>query len=144
MSIFGTYIKALMDGKGWGQVDLASNVGVAPSTVNNWLNNPDPVIPKPTTLNKLADTLGVPRREMLEHAGFEIEDSPSPNARSGRIANLIEAMPRVKEVNEQLFQLSPEDQDVALSVLEAHLRERRRQTRSTRRSRSGGQGQGVG
>lgn len=126
MSVFGTYLTMLMNRKGWSQVDLAAAVEVAPSTVSNWINNSDPVIPKPTTLNKLADKLGVTRREMLEHAGFEIDDSPSPEARSRRIADLIEGMPRVKEVNEQLFQLSPDEQDIALSVLEAHLRERRR------------------
>src|SRR5688572_26725851 len=87
MSVFGTYIKALMDGKGWSQVELATEVQVAPSTVNNWLNNPDPVIPKPTTLALLADKLGVTRREMLEHAGFEIEDSANGEARTGRIAD---------------------------------------------------------
>jgi len=116
--------------KGWSQADLAAEGDVAPSTVSNWLTSLDPVIPKPTTLNKLADKLGVPRREMLEHAGFEIEDSPSPEARAGRIANLIEAMPRVKEINEELFSLSIEEQDVALTVLEAHLRERRRRAQS--------------
>lgn len=128
MSVFGTYINTLMRQKGWSQADLAAEVDVAPSTVSNWLTNADPVIPKPTTLNKLADKLGVTRREMLEHAGFEIEDSPTPEARSGRIANLIEKMPRVKEINEQLFALAPEDQDIALSVLEAHLREHRRRS----------------
>lgn len=133
MSIFGTYINMLMRGKGWSQADLATEVDVAPSTVSNWLTNADPVIPKPATLNRLADKLGVTRREMLEHAGFEIEDSPTPEARSGRIANLIEKMPRVKEINEELFSLSPEDQDIALSVLEAHLRERRRRSQSTRK-----------
>jgi transcriptional regulator with XRE-family HTH domain len=134
MSVFGTYIKALMDGKGWSQVDLAVAVDVAPSTVNNWLNNTEPVIPKPATLNRLADKLGVTRREMLEYAGFEIEDSPTPEARAGRIANLIEKMPRVKEITEELFALAPEEQDVALSVLEAHLRERRRHAQSTQKS----------
>lgn len=131
MSVFGTYINALMRSKGWSQADLAAAVDVVPSTVSNWLNNDDPVIPKPATLNKLADKLGVTRREMLEHAGFEIEDSPSPEARSGRIAALVERMPRVQEINEQLFSLSPEEQDVALSVLEAHLRERRRRLQAT-------------
>ncbi len=130
MSLFGTYIKVLMDGRGWSQSDLAARVGIAASTVNNWLNNDEPVIPKPTTLNKLADVLGVTRRAMLEHAGFEIEDSPTSEARSGRIADLIEKMPRVKEINEELFALSPEDQDIALSALEAHLRERRRRAQS--------------
>jgi transcriptional regulator with XRE-family HTH domain len=133
MSEFGSYINALIQAKGWSQSDLAVAVEVVPSTVSNWINNDDPVIPKPATLNKLADKLGVSRREMLEHAGFEIEDSPSPAARSGRIADLIEKMPRVKEVTEELFALSPEEQDIALSVLEAHLRERRR-----RRSQSTG------
>ncbi len=133
MSVFGTYINTLMRQKGWSQADLASEVDVAPSTVSNWLTNVDPVIPKPATLNRLADRLGVPRREMLEHAGFEIEDSPTPEARSGRIANLIEKMPRVKEINEQLFALAPEEQDIALSVLEAHLRERHRRSQSTQK-----------
>lgn len=133
MSIFGTYINTLMRGKGWSQADLAAAVDVAPSTVSNWLTSTDPVIPKPTTLNKLADKLGVTRREMLEHAGFEIEDSPTPEARAGRIANLIEKMPRVKEINEELFSLTPEEQDIALSVLEAHLRERRRRSQSTQK-----------
>ena len=133
MSVFGTYINTLMRQKGWSQADLASEVDVAPSTVSNWLTNVDPVIPKPATLNRLADRLGVPRREMLEHAGFEIEDSPTPEARSGRIANLIEKMPRVKEINEQLFALAPEEQDIALSVLEAHLRERHRRAQSTQK-----------
>ena len=133
MSVFGTYINTLMRQKGWSQADLASEVDVAPSTVSNWLTNVDPVIPKPATLNRLADRLGVPRREMLEHAGFEIEDSPTPEARSGRIANLIEKMPRVKEINEQLFALAPEEQDIALSVLEAHLRERRRRSQATQK-----------
>lgn len=131
MSMFGTYINALMRSKGWSQADLALAVDVVPSTVSNWLNNDDPVIPKPATLNKLADKLGVTRREMLEHAGFEIEDSPSPEARTGRVAALVEKMPRVQEINEQLFSLSPEEQDIALSVLEAHLRERRRRLQST-------------
>jgi len=89
------------------------------------------VIPKPATLNRLADKLGVTRREMLEHAGFEIEDSPSPEARAGRIVDLIKGMPRVKEIAEELFKLNPEEQDIAMSVLEAHLRERRRRSRST-------------
>lgn len=133
MSTFGTYINALIQGKGWSQSDLAIEVDVVPSTVSNWINNEDPVIPKPATLNKLADKLGVSRREMLEHAGFEIEDSPSPQARTGRIADLIEKMPRVKEINEELFALNPEDQDIALSVLEAHLRERRRRSQATQK-----------
>lgn len=133
MSIFGTYVKMLMDQKNWTQAELAEACGVAGSTVSNWFNNEDPVIPKPATLNRLADVLGVSRRSMLEHAGFEIEDSPSPEARSKRIADLIEGMPRVKEVNEQLFQLNPEEQDIALSVLEAHLRERRRRAQSTQK-----------
>lgn len=133
MSTFGTYINALIQGKGWSQSDLAIEVDVVPSTVSNWINNEDPVIPKPATLNKLADKLGVSRREMLEHAGFEIEDSPSPHARAGRIADLIEKMPRVKEINEELFALNPEDQDIALSVLEAHLRERRRRSQATQK-----------
>jgi transcriptional regulator with XRE-family HTH domain len=133
MSVFGTYINVLMKGKGWSQADLAAEVDVAPSTVSNWLTNNDPVIPKPATLNRLADKLGVTRREMLEHAGFEIEDSSTPAARSGRIADLLDKMPRVKEINEELFALPPEDQDIALSVLEAHLRERRRRSRSTRK-----------
>lgn len=131
MSEFGTYINALMRSKGWSQADLAAAVDVAPSTVSNWLNNDDPVIPKPATLNKLADKFSVTRREMLERAGFEIEDSPTPEARAGRMAALIEKMPRVQEINEQLFSLSPEEQDVALSVLEAHLRERRRRLQAT-------------
>ena len=133
MSVFGTYIKMLMDGKGWSQSDLAAKIGVAPSTVNNWINNEDPVIPKPAALNELADKFGVTRREMLEHAGFEIEDSPSQEARAGRYGKLIEGMPRVQEIAEELFKLTPEEQDIALSVLEAHLRERRR-----RRSQSTG------
>jgi len=133
MSVFGTYINALMRGKGWTQADLAVEVGVAPSTVSNWINSEDPVIPKPAALNKLADKLGVTRREMLEHAGFEIEDSPSPEARTGRIAGLVEKMPRVLEINEELFSLPPEEQDVALSVLEAHLRERRRRLQATQK-----------
>lgn len=126
MSVFGTYIKMLMDRKNWSQSDLAAHAKVAASTVNNWLNNDDPVIPKPATLNRLADALEVTRREMLEHAGFEIEDSPSPEARAGRYGKLIEGMPRVQEIAEELFKLNPEEQDIALSVLEAHLRERRR------------------
>ncbi len=133
MSVFGTYINALMRGKGWTQADLAVEVGVVPSTVSNWINSEDPVIPKPAALNKLADKLGVTRREMLEHAGFEIEDSPSPEARTGRIAGLVEKMPRVLEINEELFSLPPEEQDVALSVLEAHLRERRRRLQATQK-----------
>lgn len=133
MSLFGTYIKVLMDGRGWSQADLATKIGVAPSTVSNWLNNDDPVIPKPATLNKLADVLGVTRREMLEHAGFEIEDSATPHARSRRIAALIEEMPRVKEIAEELFTLTPEEQDIALTALEAHLRERRRRAQSTQK-----------
>ena len=133
MSVFGTYIGALMRQKGWSQADLAAEVEVAPSTVSNWLNNDDPVIPKPATLNRLADKFGVSRREMLEHAGFEIEDSPSPAARAGRIARLVEKMPRVQEINEELFRLSPEEQDIALSVLEAHLRERRRRLQATQK-----------
>lgn len=133
MSVFGTYINALMQGMGWSQAELAAKVDVAPSTVSNWLTNSDPVIPKPTTLNKLADQLGVTRREMLEHAGFEIEESSTPVARAGRIANLIEKIPRVREINEALFALTPEEQDIALSVLESHLRERRRRTRSTQK-----------
>lgn len=133
MSVFGTYINALMQGRGWSQAELALAVEVAPSTVSNWINNEDPVIPKPATLNKLADKLGVSRREMLEHAGFEIEDSPSPEARAGRIAGLIEKMPRVQEITEELFRLPPEDQDVALSVLEAHLRERHRRLQANQK-----------
>ncbi len=133
MSVFGSYINMLMRQKGWSQADLAAEVDVAPSTVSNWLNNEDPVIPKPTTLNKLADKLGVTRREMLEHAGFEIEDSPTAEARAGRYGKLIEGMPRVQEIAEELFKLNLEEQDIALSVLEAHLRERRR-----RRSQSTG------
>ena len=126
MSVFGTYISMLMRRKGWSQADLAAEVEVAPSTVSNWLNNEDPVIPKPATLNRLADKLGTTRREMLEHAGFEIEDSPTSEARARRIDALAEQMPRVREINEQLFNLPVEEQDIALSVLEAHLRERRR------------------
>jgi transcriptional regulator with XRE-family HTH domain len=124
VSALATFLRAELEKRGWRPYNLAIRSGVASSTLWNILNAED-VVPKRETLTRLARALELPPRILLEYAGYVIDESSSSEERLMRLSRLLDAMPRLGELAEKIAQLSSDEQDVALSLLEAHLALRR-------------------
>lgn len=66
---FGEWLEDQLQTSGYTQTDLAEELGVAQSTISNWVNDVSP----PTRANcyKLANIFRVPRREVVLRAGHK-------------------------------------------------------------------------
>lgn len=77
---FGLYLKQLREHKGFSINQLAETAGISNSQISR-IENGLRGIPKPPTLRKMADALGVPYADLMSSAGY-LEQNSSPLKRS--------------------------------------------------------------
>lgn len=66
---FGTYLKQQREHKQWSINQLAEAAGISNSQISR-IENGLRGVPKPSTLRKIADALGVSYTEMMKNAGY--------------------------------------------------------------------------
>lgn len=119
MSLFATWLDAEMHARGFDQRSLALAVGVAESSIHNWLKQD--VLPNVHQLVMISRALSIPTDTVLEQAGHIIIRSTDDGQRETRRADVLARVPRYAEIAEQLLRLSPEKQDAFLSIIEKML-----------------------
>ena len=77
MSSIGEFIKERRLSKGWSKRALAEKAGVSHSEVHR-VENGERMNPSVPVLYSIADVLGVPKDEMLRHAGYKSDDGDIP------------------------------------------------------------------
>ncbi|TKH44033.1 transcriptional regulator [Paenibacillus terrae] len=70
---FGTYLKHQREHKQWSINQLAEAAGISNSQISR-IENGLRGVPKPSTLRKIADALGVSYTEMMKNAGYWGDD----------------------------------------------------------------------
>jgi len=77
MSIIGEFIKERRLSKVWSKRALAEKAGVSHSEVHR-IENGERMNPSVPVLYSIADALGVPKEEILRHAGYKSDDGDVP------------------------------------------------------------------
>jgi len=77
MNNIGNFIKERRLSKEWSKRALAEKAGVSHSEVHR-IENGERVNPSVPVLYALADALGVPKEEILRHAGYKSDDGDMP------------------------------------------------------------------
>ena len=121
MSAFGVKVQELLRQRGHDASWLAAQTGIDNSTISNWLNNPNNVTPKPSSVAKVAKAFGITVDDLAVAAGYTIRQSSSDDARLQRINTLMAQNPRIERIHERLSRLPAVEADRVLSMLEAYL-----------------------
>lgn len=77
MNSVGEFIKERRLSKGWSKRALAEKAGVSHSEVHR-VENGERMNPSVPVLYSIADALGVPKEEILRHAGYKSDDGDVP------------------------------------------------------------------
>ena len=77
-SDFGAWLGDSMRGRGLSQADLARTVGVADAQVSRWRRGQ--VVPSVHSLQRIADTFGVPRATLDRLVGYPIAEAEPSSA----------------------------------------------------------------
>jgi transcriptional regulator with XRE-family HTH domain len=120
MAQFGMKVRELLSSAGKDAAWLATQTGIANSTISNWLSNPS-VQPKPSSVEKVANAFGVKVDELAGAAGYVIRQSVSNDERAARRDALVASSPRWETALDRLARKPAYHQDVALSMLESYL-----------------------
>lgn len=125
VSALASYLRLKMDEKGWDAAQLARKAEVPTTTLHNILHRKDPR-PQPVTIRKLAGALGVSAARLTSLTGYPIDDAPGAEERHLRLARLIDSLPWLGVGVEKILQLSPEEQEDILDLIERRLIRRQR------------------
>lgn len=117
------YLRGEIEKRGWDDVDLARRAGIDKGSLSYILNNPD-AEPRLTTLRKLASGLGVPLRRLLVVMGIEVEEEDNL-LDAERVAALLDAIPELQEVVDNVSQFPPDEIRAFLAYIDAHRRRHR-------------------
>jgi transcriptional regulator with XRE-family HTH domain len=79
---FGGWLTDSMRHRGLSQADLARVVGVADTQVSRWRRGQ--VVPSVHSLQRIADTFGVPRSDLDRLVGYPVVEANAPDAGPGR------------------------------------------------------------
>jgi transcriptional regulator with XRE-family HTH domain len=120
MAQFGVKVQELLLAAGKDAAWLATQTGIANSTISNWLTDPK-VQPKPSSVAKVALAFGVTVDDLAPAAGYVIRQSANDSERTARIDALLTTSPRWESALVRLAKKPAYHQDVALSMLEAYL-----------------------
>lgn len=120
MALWGLKVKELLDEQNKSAAWLARETGIARSTISNWLNNPDGVIPHPDMVAKVAKAFGKTARELAPYGGYPIITSADEGAHRARLQQLA-ASPRLAHMMGVIEGLSATDQDTVISMVEAFI-----------------------
>jgi transcriptional regulator with XRE-family HTH domain len=118
-------IQARLDDLGMSRNELAEAADISSSTLSDIMNSPKPE-PRLSTLEALADPLGVTLRQLIEACGYSVTNSPSPADEQARIQTIVAAVPDLRLFLENLAELTADDRAAILSMTEAMVQKRRR------------------
>jgi transcriptional regulator with XRE-family HTH domain len=122
-SALGTFLREEMRRRGLTQTEFAAEVGIQKSTMSRLVNG---VVETPdlTTLMRLADHLNVSLSRLLELIGIPVEKTtPGDVAVAERLALLVDSIPWLAPVVEQIASLPEDDQRSLLAYMD-FLRQR--------------------
>lgn len=71
---FPAWLKMTMERRGFSQADLARAIGVTDTQISRWRRGQ--VVPTVHSLQRLADTFGVPRASLDHLAGYPVDEPP--------------------------------------------------------------------
>lgn len=120
MAQFGMKVQELLRANGKDAAWLATQTGIANSTISNWLSDPD-VQPKPSSVAKVAMAFGLTADDLAAAAGYVIRQSKNNDERAARRDALLASSPRWESALDRLAKKPARQQDVALSMLESYL-----------------------
>lgn len=119
MSIFGTWLQAEIDKRGWDARTAASQFGVKDNTVHYWLAGTK--LPSITSTMKLARVLDVPLDDVLLKAGYtdvvEQAKGTTVDEAARRRAQILAQLPQFAEIIEVMAQEPPERQAVQIEII---------------------------
>jgi transcriptional regulator with XRE-family HTH domain len=119
------FLRAEIDRRGWSDQQTAERAGIPKSNLSSLLNKPG-VVPKLETLDRLAHALEIPLARLIMVTGFSVErDDRRTN--DERIATMLEAVPELRGVIEQLLQLPPDDLRTVQGYVEYYLHNLKKQ-----------------
>lgn len=96
---WATLLRATRKARGWTQDELADAAGVHRTTIIRWENGGGGF--EPDTLAKVADTLAIPREQVLVAVGLSSSDVPMPPPLPRELARLVDAYNRMSESERQ-------------------------------------------
>ncbi len=104
---------------------LEAKIGVSRGALENLINKTNTELPKLETLQRIADAYGKPMWEVVQMAGVELDLPKTPNERAQRMAQIVDQLPALESIINDLRRLSataPDFVDGMLIGLEAMLR----------------------
>lgn len=116
---FASWLEAEIQSRGWSQAELAKRARLNRAIVNKVLNRYSK--PSPETLQAIARALGYPQEFVFRKAGL-LDDSPTEE----------DALTRL--LNHYFAQLTPQEQQIILTQIEA-LAQKRKHTTTPKRSK---------
>jgi transcriptional regulator with XRE-family HTH domain len=122
VSGFATFLRSEIDARGWTDRQMATNAGINPSTLHNWLTNPN-VKPELDHLAGVAEALQVPLVRLIAICGYDVGTN---GGGSNPVAATVAAVPELRAHVEELMQLSPEDQRAVRAFVQALQNQKRR------------------
>lgn len=115
----GNYLRAKMSLRNMNQADLARATGLPEGTVSRYLNEPVPQ-PKLMTLVAISEGLQVPLVEIIQAAGFKVRsDASEEESADDEALLMLRSLPWVREILDDLAQLSEDDRRAVLAYLDA-------------------------
>ena len=133
VSILGDYVKEEMNRQSMTQLDLEQRSGIPNATLSRILSG-GVAEPRPSQIARIAKGLGLKFWSLMQRAGYTTETPDDPDEETRRLADVLTARPRVREIAQEAETLTPEEQDAVLAFI-ALTRQRRPQNRQKARRR---------
>lgn len=117
------FLRNQLEGRGWTQQDLVDETGLARATVSRLING-QIAEPDLSTLHRLADVFEMRMSRLLEICGYPVGDATPPSQQAQRLAALVESLPWLGPVTEDIATLTPDEREGLLVYLETLKRRR--------------------
>lgn len=136
MSVLSDYLQEEMVRQDVTQVELERRTGIPDSTLSRILSG-EVDEPKPSQIARIAKALNLKFWALMQRAGYTTETPDEPDQEAQRLAELLMARPRLREIVHVAEQLTPEERDATLAYM-ALLRQGRNRHpgRRSRRKKS--------
>ncbi len=110
--------------KGWSWDDLANESGVSRSSLAK-IRHSTTAVPSLVTLEKLANALSMPLRELIEACGYVLDDAVvTPQSKA---AMLVQTVPSLAMIVDHLSELTADDREALRTMIEGFTLLRRRE-----------------
>jgi transcriptional regulator with XRE-family HTH domain len=120
MSALGTFLREELRRRGQIPAEFAAESGIEKSTLSRLING-TVKMPDLSTFMVLSDRLGVPLSRLLELAGIPVE-ALTPAAAAEHLALLVESIPWLAPVVEDIVSLPEDDQNSVVSFVKFLVR----------------------